>query len=187
MTRSITESLVQRGFIDLIDLQDPTGFYCSLGPRFLHDRIKAAMTLLDFKTRFRPLYLGGRESFGMARRTAGTLEGWVASIVYARTDKPRQSSISSSSEVSVEPMLWRSVNGLAPVVSVMQPLTPKDFEACRYHGEAPLSDASEFAREPKYGGTGMAAYEGKLYVGSWNGVYVFSLPYLFLKLSFRTG
>jgi hypothetical protein len=60
----------------------------------------------------------------------------------------------------------------------MQPLTPKDFEACSYLGEAPLSEASEFARVPKYGGTGMVTYEGKLYVGSWNGVYVFSLPHL---------
>lgn len=72
------------------------------------------------------------------------------------------------------PALWSIDQDKRDVYSYYFPRNPSDFSkvADLLAGEPPLTTAEPFKVLPRFGFTGIARYQNRIYTGSWNGVYV---------------
>lgn len=72
------------------------------------------------------------------------------------------------------PALWRLTKEKSQVYSYYFPRNPSDFYKIEdvHLGQKPFSTVSDFRTLPRFGFTGLSRYNGHIYAGSWNGVYV---------------
>ena len=74
---------------------------------------------------------------------------------------------------TLRPALWKQGKE-EKIFSYPFPRNPQDFRDAQYsiEGEGPSNSASDFEKKlPRFGLTGLEISRGKLYAGSWNGVY----------------
>lgn len=71
------------------------------------------------------------------------------------------------------PALWRHAEGKDELASFPFPRTPREFQSLQLElaGDRPAVDTIPLGTLPRFGLMGLCSARGKLYAGSWNGVY----------------